>query len=225
MSSAAFAVLLFVAIAAAPAPAAEVTIGADVNGHPGFQGQGTCAYTSPADRPCVIITTKLPGRMLTAPCDGTVVRWRMNGIPSADTYAVRVVHRNTDGSYTGTSTSAPVSITVDGVNPPYPTSLPIKQGDYVGIDFQNSSVDMKLRWVYSMGLYEELIFRPFPANNTVGASPQFVDQSTYLFNADIACAEPSAGAKCKTKKKKKHKSVAAAAKKKKKGCKKRKKKK
>jgi hypothetical protein len=226
---------------AAPGARAETTVGVDVN-H-GSNGIGACGAESPANRPCVIFNTSggapaprgasnqvYPVR---SPCDGTVVRYRLNGVPSVNTYRLRAVTDNGNGTYTGTAGTAPVSIAVDGVNT-YPASMPVKQGQFIGVDFQDSTVDA-LRWFYGGpgGGFSSVVIYSFPADGGAD-TPNLSEDSVYLFNADVSCstAPPAtngpAATKCKKKKaKKKGKRAAVSAvpmraQAKKKGCKKKK---
>jgi hypothetical protein len=170
------------ALATASPSSADTTIGANVDQFP--TTSGACAYSNPSRRPCVIVPTAIPGRVTSSPCDGTIVLFRLNGIPSANTYRLRVVRANGDGTYTGMASSAAVSIATDGVNT-YPTTLPISTGQYIGIDFQNSAVDLKLRWLQDATAQ---IFDAFPADGG-SAAPTFPNNTIdYLFNADVACS-------------------------------------
>jgi hypothetical protein len=171
---------------AASADAAEVTVGADVNQT--TSESGTCGFATSTERPCTIVTNAINGDpySLTAPCGGTVTRFRLNGFPRpANHYALRVVHHNGDGTYTGTATSAPVAIATEGVNE-YATSLPIALGESIGIDFLESLEEHGLRWVGGIGS-SAAVFFDFPADGTA-ASPTIPSTNFYyLFNADIAC--------------------------------------
>jgi hypothetical protein len=174
-------------LAPAAADAAEVTIGAQVD-QPTPES-GTCAFEDPGDRPCLIVTNTILGQeqLLTSPCDGTVTRFRLNGIPRpANHYSLRVVRRNSDGSYTGTATSAPVAIATEGVNE-YATNLPIAKGELLGIDFRDSTEEHGLRWVGGSGVSAAVLF-DFPEDGTPAAADIASTQFYYLFNGDVACA-------------------------------------
>jgi hypothetical protein len=171
----------------APAMAAEVTIGANVN--QSITHEGTCAPETPSQRPCTIVTTVVPGQTMSAPCDGTVTRFRLNGfVKPANHYSLRVVRRNTDGSFTGTATSAPVAIATDGINE-YATSLPIATGELIGIDFLDSTEGAGIRWVEPPAVSASVLFA-FPADGG-SAFASIPATFYYLFNADIACASAS----------------------------------
>jgi hypothetical protein len=179
--------LLF-AVALAPASSADVTIGANVNQTP--LTSGTCGFATSAERPCTFITSTVPGQTMNAPCDGTITRFRLNGFPKPNNrYRLRVVRRNADGSFTGTATSAQVTIGSEGVNE-YATSLPISAGEQIGIDFQDSTEEFGLRWVGGTPGVGAAYFYAFPADGgsafPTGSAPFY-----YLFNADIVCATAS----------------------------------
>jgi hypothetical protein len=201
---------------AVPASAQTTTIGADVN--QAFNYTGACA--SMAAVPCTVVNVQTtPARTMQAPCDGTIVRFRLNGVPSVNTYRIRAVTDNNDGTWTPTATSSPpVTIATAGVST-YPASMPIKQGQHVGIDFSGASVS-GLRGFGGPGYLEKVFYQ-----HTADGTPDtpFDDFAIYLYNADVECGTPATAKKCKKKKGKKKSS--AAAKKKKKGCKKKRKKK
>lgn len=172
------------AVALAPASSADVTIGANVT--QSTANSGTCGFASPAERPCTFVTSTIPGQTMTAPCTGTVTRFRLNGfVRPANHYRLRVVRRNADGSFSGTASSAQVAIASEGVNE-YATSLPIAAGEQIGIDFLDSTEEFGLRWVGSSGV-GAAYFYAFPADGG-SAFPTGPATFYYLFNADIACA-------------------------------------
>ncbi len=174
-------------LAPAAAQAEEVTIGANVDQI--TPESGTCAFDNAAQRPCTIVTNiVLEGsRQLTSPCDGTVTRFRLNGIPRpANHYRLRVVRRNDDGSYTGTASSATVQIGSEGVNE-YATNLPISKGELLGIDFTDSTEEHGLRWVGGLGVSAGVLY-DFPEDGTPAEASINSVQFYYLFNGDITCA-------------------------------------
>ncbi|MGZ5386462.1 MAG: hypothetical protein ACXWZV_03430 [Solirubrobacterales bacterium] len=207
------------ALAAAPGAAADTTIGADVNGPSTYTG--ACGGSNPSQRPCTVVNTIILGRTVRARCDGTVTRFRLNGIATANTYRLRIVHDNGDGTFTSNASSNLVTITSDGVHE-YPTSLPIKQGDYPGLDFMDSTTGGVLgNGDVSDGVFEHY-FYAFPADGIPDTPDGFNHPATYHYNADVACGgDPGKGGQsgqAKKCKKRKGKKSAATAKKKK--CKK-----
>ncbi len=181
-----------ISLALAGAAAAEVTIGPDVSGP--FNRIGVCGGLDPANRPCTVMSTLLPGRQAFAPCAGTVTRFRLNGVPTADTYRLRIVSGVGKWGFTGTGTSSPpVQIASEGVNE-YPTSLRIAEGSYIGIDFQGSTAP-GLRLFDDPGV-TQYYFYAFPPDGGL-AAPTGIESSYYLFNADVRCdgegANPGGG--------------------------------
>jgi hypothetical protein len=174
-----------IAVALAPASSADVTIGANVN--QSTATSGTCGFESPSERPCTFVNNVIPGQTVTAPCSGTVTRFRLNGIPRpANHYRLRVVRKNVDGSFTGTASSNPVTIDVEGVNE-YETSLSITAGEEIGVDFLDSTEDHGLRDVFGSAI-NSFYFFAFPADGGSAFPPSPAATFYYLFNADIACA-------------------------------------
>ena len=181
---------LAIAVALAPAGSADVTIGANVN--QSTSSSGTCGFESMLQRPCTFVNNVVPGQMMTAPCAGTITRFRINGIPKpANHYRLRVVRRNADGSYTGTATSAQVAIGAEGINE-YPTGLPIAAGELIGLDFQDSTEDHSVRDVFGSEV-NAFYFYAFPADGGSAFPPNPPAPFYYLFNADIACASANPG--------------------------------
>jgi hypothetical protein len=170
-----------------PAAAETVTVGASLSSPPGFAGTGTCAFDDLMDRPCVIVPVKIPGAAnLTSPCEGTVVRFRLSGyVKPVNNYSIRVMRRNSTFGFTSLAKSAAVQIQQIGVNE-YSTNLPIAAGDYIGVDFESSVENGGLNWVAGAGVYEQLVYKPFDSSGT-DSTPNFVEQSHYLFNADVEC--------------------------------------
>jgi hypothetical protein len=214
--------VLVAGLAVAPAQA-DTTIGADDNSATNYTGAcngGGGPAGTPANRPCTVVNlTTAPARTMQAPCDGTVTRYRLNGIVTANTYRIRAVTNNGNATYTPTATSSPpVSIQTAGVNE-YPSSMPIKQGQYVGIDFMNDIVGGLKGYSGGpgSGVFEAVLYA-FPADGGTGTDTPSPDYDNYLYNADVACsvAAPTT-TKCKKKKNKKNRDASVA---KKKRCKK-----
>ncbi len=73
--------------------------------------------------------TALPGRMVTSPIDGVVVRARVRD--SGGALRLRVI-RPSPGGYMGAGSSAP-AVAGPGIST-FNTRLPINKGDYIGVD-------------------------------------------------------------------------------------------
>jgi hypothetical protein len=221
-TAAALSLILPALVGVAAAPGA-VTIGADVDTHGQTLARGTCQGI-PIQSACVIVTNKptpgiTSGVQMLSPCDGTVTGFRINGVPTANTYRLRVVQISGETTATAVSSSAPVSLTLDGVNP-FPANLPIRAGNQIGLEWLNDAAFQSVRY---RGPAESVtsFLGGIPESGSATGSEGSGDE--YLFNADVECGTPAPKKKCKKKAKGKKKS--GAAKKKKKGCKKRKKKK
>jgi hypothetical protein len=174
---------------AAPAGATETTIGANVNQPTGEAG--TCGFKEARERPCILVWDAIPGQAMASPCDGTITRFRINGIPRPnDHYALRVVTKNTDGSYTGTATSSTVSVATEGVNE-YATSLPISTGQEIGLDFLDSTEEHGVRLVGEAGVTGGY-FYAFPADGGTAPPTGNANGWHYLFNADVHCTPSNA---------------------------------
>ncbi len=116
------------AIGAPPATAA-VTLGSDLT------SPATASLACEAGSDCTLVPTALPGRLLAAPSDGVVVRWRIR----ADGTLYRpgklhVIRPGPGGTYTDVTPadrqpfmSASEGIAMEAVR------LPIKQGDLLGL--------------------------------------------------------------------------------------------
>src|SRR5215217_4649313 len=82
---------------------AATTIGSDLNGS---SGRATCEPDA-----CTVVQLAIPGRQVTSPMDGVIVRWRI--ADSEGNFALRVVRQasETTGTATGTSTAVDVATT------------------------------------------------------------------------------------------------------------------
>ena len=174
-------------VGAAMANGATVyTFGAEINQSP--ITAGTCGFEHSTERPCVFVDNTITSQagLLTAPCSGTIFRFRLNGIPHpGDDYALRVLDRNGDGSYTGTATSVPVEIATEGINE-YATSLPVSKGESIGIDFEGSTEEHGLFYVSEPGVSSAVLFA-FPPDGTA-AFPDIPSTGFYyLYDADVEC--------------------------------------
>jgi hypothetical protein len=195
--AAAVAVLLVtfvvVLVSALPANAAggPVTIGSDLTASPGIIS--SCGFG------CTEMQTGLPGRQLTAPCDGTITHWRLRGfgVLSPAVPQLQVMHPDGTGKFTATATSAQLVVgTTLGVYEA-DTSLPVLTGDQIGI---LHPIDQLVSWTGGAGLGAGIVyvfFSPPAANLPVTPfGPLFGE---LLFNADITCAptSPTSKDQCK----------------------------
>jgi hypothetical protein len=133
--------VLIVGLTALAAPAsasAAVTIGSDLAASP--NGGGVCSAMPPPGTTCTRIQTALPGRQVTAPFDGVIVRWRLKQFFDGDYGPMRlkVASQQSGTSFTGVRSSAtenPPDVTGGvGATHLFGTQLPIAAGEFIGID-------------------------------------------------------------------------------------------
>lgn len=119
-----------VAAALAPTPVLAVTtIGSDLAGAP--EGSDGCASSS-----CTRLQTALPGRPVSVPSDGVVVRWRVRG--SAGALQLQVLRPVGDGSYTAISSSSRPLVSTSDIQS-FDARVAVKAGDVLAIRIGSSS--------------------------------------------------------------------------------------
>jgi hemolysin type calcium-binding protein len=125
------AVVLVATLALCSAADAAVTIGSDLSRGTAPPENWVPCLTG--DHNCTLVQTVLPGRPLTSPIDGVMVRWRIKHASSTAPFRVRVGRPAAGGAFTGAGTqeiagfSCPDVCTLD-------VRLPVKAGDYAGVD-------------------------------------------------------------------------------------------
>jgi hypothetical protein len=114
-------------LAAAPSASAVTTIGSDLASAP--------TILSSCVQDCTFAQRgSLPGRQVTAPSDGVIVRWRIRAGFAADGEPVKLrVIRGTGVASTGAGSSQAESVPSNGIFT-YDTRIPIVAGDYIGVD-------------------------------------------------------------------------------------------
>ena len=172
-------------VLAAPSGAAT-TIGADLT-TPATE-TNSCSNGSGDLFGCTRFNSVVPGRTITSPIDGVVVRWRIHPGDGSEAQNVRlrIVRPAGGGTYEsgGASTAQPLSTTT--VLQVFPTQLPIRTGDHIGLDQGNgSSLDASIRRVVPGATYPN--FNPRLPDS--GAFTPFVGPSganaELVLNADI----------------------------------------
>ncbi len=111
------------AFACTGAEAAPITVGSPIQGE---------IFPLATNAPGTLIQTRLPeaGARVVSPVDGAVIRWRTG--KGKGPFTMDVVTPNSDGTYTQTAVSAPATAGGGSVET-FPTELPIKAGQAVGI--------------------------------------------------------------------------------------------
>jgi hypothetical protein len=158
-------VALVALIACAAAPAAVVTIGANVNAAP------TSTYNCGAIGGC---TYSQNTPTFVSPVSGVILRWRYVG---KGTYALRVIRGNT-----GIATSSPSVTTTSGIHT-VATNLPISAGDRIGIDFPEGFISGLSIVSPADGGVDT--WTPQLPNGSSPAPTTVFDDQLLLINADI----------------------------------------
>ena len=168
--------VLVIAIALVFAPSANgaVTIGSDLSGSADLVT--TCLT---GDHNCTVVQTSLPGRQVTSPIDGVVVRFRLKAAASPAPFQLRVVRPAGGGSFTGGG-----SVEVPGLSCPdicvQAVRLAIKAGDYVGVD---GSASATAGTHAGPGVIST--WSPFLAEGQTRPSDQDYGNAEFLMNADV----------------------------------------
>ena len=169
---------------------ASVTLGSDLTGTP-FGGT-PCPNTT--TDPCMLAMTSLPGRMVAAPTDEVIVRWRLKGNSSANAVdvALRVIRPAGGGAFTGVGSSAatfPKTTTDLTISPA--AQLPVKAGDLISLAVQPPSNNFV--WQTATGQLGLNIVRwqpPLADGSTLAPNlPAQTDTAELLYDADL---EPDA---------------------------------
>lgn len=172
-------VVAVLVLAPALAGASTVTVGP-----PTVSNLGSGIASSNA----TFVQTAVSGGLTTAPVDGVVTQWRVQGtkLGSTGQVALRVLRAGGGGTFTGAGTSAAASA-LDGTA--LATSLPIQVGDYIGLNATGSGGDAGA--VDRMaGIDEYAMFSPVLGDGSSGAPTSSNNTGQLQFNADITPAVP-----------------------------------
>jgi hypothetical protein len=157
---------------------------------PALTGPGTNGYTcSPAiGGGCgeMLLSTSLPSVQITAPVNGTIVRWRIKGASAAPDYSLDVLRHNSDGSYTVTASTGSVTPAGNEIET-LATSLPIHVGEYIELNLPQGGEFTALE-----GASTYVTFFPhLESGETRQPANEFVYPFTFGFNADVEYEPPS----------------------------------
>ena len=175
-------------LAAASPAAAVVTFGSNLP-------EPTPGYYDSCSQTCTSAQLALPGATVRSPVDGTVVRFRLRTAAGSDAQTLRFrILRTSDGvNFTGAGTSDPVDIPTTAGTTEFPVNLPIRQGDYIGIDQPGGSkkayVVARNTDAFQAAWFPALAdgSTPRPSGNAQGSNPTLFD---LLLQADV---EPTPG--------------------------------
>ncbi len=175
--------LLGIALASAAPATAATTIGSDLAPDP------VNSLCSPPDS-CMVTNTTLPGRQLTAPTDGVIVRWRVrvdDTEPGGNQLRLRVIRPISGGAFQAISTSA--TQTVFDLGPPatslFTTQQAVRAGDGIALDLPSPAGNLTLATSNQPGVTSVRWVPPL-ADGLSGAPTDSLSNSLeHLFNADI----------------------------------------
>ncbi len=119
-------------LGAASAQAANVIVGSPLTG---------TFTTSACGVPCTVANISFPeaGANVTSPVSGAIVNWHLLKGTAGKNYKLRVLTPGGGTSYTGAGTSAAASPVGTGTEV-FPTNLPIKAGQTIGIDLETGAL-------------------------------------------------------------------------------------
>jgi hypothetical protein len=115
-----------------------------------------------------VFNTALPqsGANLTSPVNGVVVRWLIQGAKGGP-FSLRILRPNGKGAFEAVGTSLPQSPADPGLQR-YPTVLPVKAGDLIGVDPTNPTDE--LGYTEAAGASLAYLFPTPPEGATVAPS-------------------------------------------------------
>ncbi len=177
--------VLALSIGPATAPA-SVTFG-DSLGVP----EGIIIAHPACGKPCTLATTISPEHLVwfRAPLSGTIVRWRIQTVAGSEPQMLRLrVLEAAPGDELGpglsepflaSGTSEPVAAPLGAGTFAFPTRLPVKAGDFIGLDTEGA--------LAAVAVEEESIrvFEP-PPTDFGPAAPGLAENYALLINADVA---------------------------------------
>jgi hypothetical protein len=177
---------LFSLLDAAGASAAVVTVGSPLTG----------PFETNEFEEALTVANQLPGvTAVASPVSGLVVGWNLQAAHDGP-FALRVIHPNGDGTYTGAGTSSPVLPTSLG-RLHFPAAIPIKSGDLVGLDVADEG-DIGIRELTAPA---GVVFWNPPLADGEAKAPSPSDPketAEFSFNAEVLPAPTVTGVKPKT---------------------------
>jgi hypothetical protein len=135
---------------------AAVTLGSSLGVEPTVQD--FCSQVE-SGRGCIAVNTLLPGRQVTAPFDGVIVRWRirLGGPTDAQTIRIRVLRPLSPEEFKIISSGSLESIPEGAGMYTFPASLPMTAGDEVGIESESGKT---IVYQANLAASHSLVFNP-----------------------------------------------------------------
>ena len=174
------ALLAALVLAVSVSPAGAVTIGSNLAREPNWVAEHTPRPTF--SNLSLASDRRAPGG-LSSPVNGTVVRWRIRVGDSTRVTNLRIIRPLGDGFFTGAGTSAPVTPPINTTTS-YKVQLPIRIGDYIGIDCCNPPPGAEFFVNGVPAIRNE--WQPSLADGGPGRPPVLTNLYEVALNADIA---------------------------------------
>jgi hypothetical protein len=170
-------IALLLLLAPSAAQARTITVGSPL------QGSFSVSLTFLA--PSVTVSNTVlgdPTANVVSPVDGVVVRWRLVPQAAADAYALRVLHPEGGKSFVGAGTSISQVASTTAIQT-FPTNLPIKAGDAIGINSLKNSPTMRAATVVGGS---QIYWNPALPDGGLPLTPtSFASSIEVGFNADV----------------------------------------
>lgn len=161
-------------LALAPgAGAAPVVVGSPLVGTFGQTGGSGITAT------LLNLSIAAPGASSTSPVNGAIIRWHLLGAEGGP-FRLRVLHPAGGTSYTAAGTSAGVTALGPGLET-FPTALPIKAGDTVGLDIIKGQ---KLGAIANPAAVIAA-FEPIPVEGSTQPFKESAPGAEFGFNAEV----------------------------------------
>ena len=153
---------------------------------------GDTSTPAPGIAGCSIITTESctfvqdvdPTAPVTAPFDGVIVRWRVRGNSFGAQESLRVVQAAGGVSYTGVATG-PAETVLPGVENVFSASIPIQQGQGIGIDVPGAAGTPRIETRNVAGATNWSWYPTRLGDNETGARNGFTMNDQLALNATI----------------------------------------
>jgi hypothetical protein len=170
--------VVFLLAASVPTAGAMVTIGSNLARQP----NSTADYTPRPTFSNVSLTSdrKASGGV-SSPVNGTLVRWRIRVGDSTGATNFRIIRPLPGGLFTGAGSSASVTPAI-GATTSYGAQLPIKIGDYIGLDSPQSP---GAEFFVTGGAAVRNEWQPRLADGSPGHPPSRTNPYEIALNADI----------------------------------------
>ena len=116
-----------------------------------------------------------------SPVDGVVLRWRLGPQDAANAFALRVLHPDGGGSFTGAASSVARLASTTSIQT-FETSLPIRAGDLIGLDLLKANPTMRAASVIgSSAIY----WAPILADGATSSPTGPLTNLEFQFNAEV----------------------------------------